>query len=152
MKIDIDKKQYNRLKKFFKACYPKEGCGFLIGRELNNGTTKIEYVYIPEDQEQYAAEEYILRPIEWWIEAIKEAKNTDMFLVGEIHSHPDCYDCTPSETDCSSSGETLKFFNHIQNPIMGIMSLYRSKRGMECRLGLWPFFDKFKVKYSYARY
>jgi proteasome lid subunit RPN8/RPN11 len=79
--------------------YPRECCGFVLGRLLEEGTRKTE-VLIPIDNAREAEEQYHRFSIEPedFMKAEKEARVLGMDIIGFYHSHPD-HPARPSDYD-----------------------------------------------------
>lgn len=144
MKVEVNKKELTKFRKFLKTMYPKEGCGFLIGVELVRFTI-VDKIYIPTDQVPFATKASIDVQDEWWDEAEDLAKESNLTVVGFIHSHPEYQDTSMSEMDLAMTDYVKIQLNEVENPIMGVVGIYKAKNRMMTRVGLWPMFNQHKI-------
>ncbi len=139
--VITDKKALNRFRKFAKKSYPLECCGFLIGTEADK-TLIVSYIYIPQNQAEYASEDQILITEEWFEAALDFAREQDMYMIGFIHSHPDYSDTSLSEQDISITADLRRAMKPIKNPVMGIVGVYKRSNGLHTKVTMWPMFSK----------
>ncbi len=107
IKLKVKRSVINDFKTLAKKAYPNEAFSVLIGHDCG---TLIEVVdlYTPENIERHTTKYgFDIKP-EWWFHAYEKAKEEDLTIVGDIHSH--CFDLkeskgpiklepTPSELD-----------------------------------------------------
>jgi proteasome lid subunit RPN8/RPN11 len=70
-----------------RQCYPNETFAYLIGRQIHNGLIEVHWFYYPELVKSTPQE--LETTAEAPAEAEKFAKEQDMVVVGDIHTHPD---------------------------------------------------------------
>jgi len=109
MKIEINKKDIQKMKSHGEKDYPNECCGFLIGKVKEGkktvGLSKAVQNY-REPENQY--NRFIIPPQEYMkAEHFASSKNLD--VVGFYHSHPDA-ESQPSQYDLDHS---WPFFSYV---------------------------------------
>lgn len=122
--------------------FPVECYAIILGKALKDDRYKPTALYFPPNALQYSTDRQINVQNSWWEEARAVAKATKVSVLGDLHSH--CYDddwepdktCQPSSADLERF-QFLRKYTRIKQPIFGICSLYRSKRGMECHYRFW---------------
>jgi proteasome lid subunit RPN8/RPN11 len=117
-----------------KAAYPNEIFAFLLGN-ITNDAYEIQKLYFPEAVESKGKVSIELPQA--ISEAMEEAAEDNLYLLGDIHSHPGFIDASPSEHDWDSN----EFFKpyYIKSPIMGILAVFQhEKYKFKTRLRYWP--------------
>ena len=131
-----------RIKTAFKRSFPLESCVFVIGRTKRGTIYEVRDIYVPGGQEKYAKTDRIQYQHSWWDEARALARDSKLQLLGDVHSHPYTAEFYPDAT-AGPSADDLKDYGYVRRktglkiPIMGICSVFPSKRGMEARLKFW---------------
>src|ERR1017187_5039090 len=86
-----------------KAAYPREAYAYLLGI-LAGDHVHIEDLYIPEGADRYATDERVNVLDHWIVEALEAAREEDLTVVGDIHSHPyPLQEADGRRLDCSQS-------------------------------------------------
>lgn len=84
MPLFMKKETYNKMVEHLKKAYPREGCGFLIGK-----ANRVEDIRPAENiSSQNPMRRYEISPEEF-VKVEKELRNTGMEIIGFYHSHPD---------------------------------------------------------------
>jgi proteasome lid subunit RPN8/RPN11 len=143
MLVQISKKELRKFRNFVKISYPNECCGFLIGYKNNN--IYINNIYIPLDQNKWADPGKIDIQDDWWDDAFDLAKELNLKVLGVIHSHPDYCDISMSEADTKMLEYIKVLYPEIKDPIMGIVGIWKAKKRMMTKVGIWPIFGQYKV-------
>lgn len=136
--VVIPQKIRKDLSNIAKADYPNEVFAFILG-EVSGDEYRIQKLYFPEVK---ATETGIFFEISPAIsEALEEAAEENLKLLGDVHSHPKFIDASPSEHDWLNC-KTFKNF-YVKCPIMGILGVFPGKSGkLRTRLKFWPWIDK----------
>lgn len=102
MKIEIDNKNLEAMKKHGEKDYPNECCGFLLGKVENE--KKIVVLSKPVQNYREAENRYnrFVIPPEEYIKAERFANSKKLDVVGFYHSHPDA-ESKPSQYDLDHS-------------------------------------------------
>lgn len=104
--IDARKEVLSRFKKAAKDAYPKEIYAYLLGQDAGTYYL-IEDLYFPEKVIESTTKNAVYMQ-DWWPSEVKEyAKENDLSILGDIHSHPRNFkkwkglmsEVTPSEGD-----------------------------------------------------
>lgn len=125
--FEISKKLINEFKILAKKSFPKEVIAYLCGTIEQNIIT-VEELWVPDNVLKYCTKDTILIQPTWSSEAIDYAKDNDLIVVGDIHSHPVSYEYSyavsnmPSESDVLSRGLAWE-------QITGICVVRQSKTG-----------------------
>lgn len=90
------------------ATYPHECCGFLLGKESENGRV-IDLALEAENSQVENRERRFLVSPEDYRKAEQHAEKTGLDLLGIYHSHPD-HPAIPSEHDRK---QAMPFFSYI---------------------------------------
>ena len=86
------------------AAYPRESCGLLIGRRLDNGAIRVTRAEVAENvAEGSGADRFEVDP-RLRIRLMKELRGGPEDIVGHFHSHPD-HPAQPSATDLDHAFE-----------------------------------------------
>lgn len=136
IKLKIKKSVTQDFKKLAKSLYPKELFAVLLGHDCGT-LIEIEDLYVPENIDRHTTKfGFEIKP-EWWFYAHEKAKEEDLKIVGDIHSH--CFDefesagrvklePTPSEVD----------INYGLMHISGICLITRGPTGrLRSRIRMW---------------
>ncbi len=105
----ISKKLIKQFKDECKEAFPKETLTYLCG-DLEQNIITIEELWSPPDVLKYATKDSILLQPSWSVDAIDYAKENDLIVCGDAHSHPVSYKYNysvshwPSEADIVSRG------------------------------------------------
>lgn len=125
--LDCPKKIINEFKTLAKDAFPKETIAFLCGT-IEYDLITIEELWVPENVLKYCTKDTITLQPTWSTDAIDYAKDNDLVIVGDIHSHPVSYHYSyavstlPSEQDIESRGLAWQ-------QISGICAVRQSKLG-----------------------
>lgn len=106
IRIEAKKKALARFKSAARNAYPKETLAYLIGEKLGD-LILIEDVYFPEKVDLASTNNAVYYQNWWPEEALEYARDHDLEVVGDIHTHPRkfkkwkglCSEVTPSEGD-----------------------------------------------------
>jgi len=91
------------------SAYPDECCGFLLGREDENGRRIITQALVVNNaKEGDKRRRFVIAPQDY-LQAEKYAEAQDMILLGVYHSHPD-HPAVPSEHDRAAA---VPFFSYL---------------------------------------
>lgn len=107
-----------------RQCYPYETLAYLIGRQVHTGLIEVHWFYYPELAK--ATYHELETTDEAPLEAQQLAKERNMVVVGDIHTHPD-YPPIMSKTDHHDHK-----FN--ENKITAILEVPKKGR---TRLAVW---------------
>jgi proteasome lid subunit RPN8/RPN11 len=88
------------------ASYPKECCGFLLGR-TGGGVTVVERLVAAENGHAQGRNRFQIRP-ETVLAVHKAARAEGVEVVGYYHSHPD-HPARPSRWDCEGAWPGLSY-------------------------------------------
>jgi len=110
--------------------YPKEAYAVLFGRRTGR-LVQIKDLWWPEDQSKYtshvATAALCSRP-PWVRKAEDIAESEGLEIVGDIHSHPDTVDVSPSTPDWGTNKADW---------VMGICSVRKQKREFRTSIAFW---------------
>jgi hypothetical protein len=125
-----------------KSAFPREEYAIILGTATKGGVYRPSFLYFPPDTSEYATTDIVFIQEHWWRSAKKAAKDQNLLLLGDCHSHPYPSDWVPDKTAGPSAadldhGAFLVRKTRRKYPIMGVMALYPSARGMESSLRFW---------------
>ncbi len=107
--FEIDKKLIKQFKDQAKEAFPKETIAYLCG-SLEHNIIQVEELWVPDNVLKHCTKDSIWVQPQWAIEAIEYAKDNDLVIIGDCHSHPCSYKYNysvshwPSEADIVSRG------------------------------------------------
>jgi proteasome lid subunit RPN8/RPN11 len=91
------------------SAYPDECCGFLLGREDENGRRIISQALVVNNaKEGDKRRRFVISPQDY-LQAEEYAESRNMHLLGVYHSHPD-HPAVPSEHDRAAA---QPFFSYL---------------------------------------
>lgn len=91
------------------GAYPDECCGFLLGREDENGRRIITQALVVNNaKEGDKRRRFVIAPQDY-LQAEQYAESKQLILLGVYHSHPD-HPAVPSETDRQAA---QPFFSYL---------------------------------------
>ncbi|MBL8176394.1 MAG: M67 family metallopeptidase [Bryobacterales bacterium] len=99
--IRIDKPAWDIMVEHARACYPRECCGAMLGKEADGVRTVHAARPMRNAFEGAQEDTYVLDPQEQ-LAVEKEARAQGLSVVGIFHSHPDC-DAYFSKRDLENS-------------------------------------------------
>ena len=88
---------HEEMRKLAAAAYPDEGCGVLIGRQVEGRTEIFSVTSARNLNQERARDRYLMDPGDI-VRADREAREQDLDVVGYWHSHPD-HPARPSRYD-----------------------------------------------------
>lgn len=139
MKVFIDKREIQKLKRRMLKAYPKERIELLWGKFKKPDEFHV-YVF---DQIPFKSTSKSLEHDESEYQISSDhAQSGGLTLLGSIHSHPDCDDAAPSEFDYDESIKTGEL-------ISGIVCINVNKSGKKrtIRLRFWGPLQSIEVEY-----
>ena len=122
MSIYLSKKIINEFLHHAQVDYPKECCGFILGRLEKNKSLGIDYIRAKNFREKNKERRFLIDPIEY-IRVEDLAEEKELSIISIVHSHPDHPD-TPSEFDRVHSWPGFSYV--IISVINGISKSFRS--------------------------
>ena len=134
MTIFILRKVKLKIAKIAKAAYPKEFFAFLLGTRSKKSLV-IEDLFVPiiintENSVTFDTAEAFLDVYEY-------AGEENLEVLGDIHSHPDFIDASPSEQDWNNCQHFVDLY--LKPPIMGIVGVFKDKNGkLKTRTKFYP--------------
>lgn len=136
--VVIPQKIRKDLSNIAKADYPNEVFAFILG-EVSGDDYRIQKLYFPEAKATPVSIHFKIGPE--LVEALEEAAEDNLKILGDVHSHPGFVEACPSEHDWINCKEFKDFY--IKCPIMGILGVFPGKSGkLRTRLKFWPWIDK----------
>jgi len=120
--------------------FPWEEYAVLIGNREGDLVT-VHDIWYPDGRKKLAglfSTEHIFSVKEWMREAKRIARSKGMEVLADIHSHPDCSQCHPSEEDWDGMRSDW---------IQGICGVYRAKKRIRTRVRFWGPAKKIKEFY-----
>jgi proteasome lid subunit RPN8/RPN11 len=147
VRVRLDRKVLNKIKKEAKHRFPNECYGVLFGEVTNGGLSHdITDVWFPPDIEKYSTPMQVTIPVHWWDRAMLYAAPKRLMMCGDVHSH--CFTrgepwlgCgAPSETDYDSSPLSG---HHLQGIVLVREQKNKHKRAT---LRFWPNIDPPKLE------
>lgn len=141
-RVELPKHLAEEFKVAAKAAFPREEYAIILGKATKGGVYRPSFLYFPPDREPYCTEDKVDVQYLWWDSARKAAKDQNLSILGDLHSHPWPEGWEPNKT-CEPSAADLDrwWFLHKKtrrkNPIMGICSVFPSARGLECLFRFW---------------
>lgn len=125
----MEERELDKLSGHLQSVYPEEGCGFLLGREMEDTRSFDELLPSKNVYDGDRRRHFSIHPLDFQ-RAEKRAAQSDLELLGIYHSHPD-HPCMPSETDLAIA---MPWFSYLIVSVKeGILSSVRSWRLTEDR-------------------
>ena len=87
IKLTIPRKVIAEIRQGAKAAFPKEWWALLLGTNAGDHV-QVDELYIPDDQDAYTSDYVIYEQTHWFAEAEAQARESELLVVGRIHSHP----------------------------------------------------------------
>jgi proteasome lid subunit RPN8/RPN11 len=128
LRIMIDKRVLKGFIRRALKAYPKEYAEAVWGN-IEDSTINIKVL---QDLEHEATRDSITYDAAVMNRSKQEASDFGMAFLGDIHTHPDTYDASPSEDDWDDSASNKQI-------ILGICSIWKLKSGRRrTRTRFWP--------------
>lgn len=101
--FEVPRRISEEFKRAAKRAFPKETFAYLVGQDAGTQLV-VEELYFPEGVEQHCTEESVEVQPHWLVEAQAHAREHELTVIGDIHSHPfphgwEHADRSPSESD-----------------------------------------------------
>lgn len=119
-----------------KQLYPKEAYAYLLGT-LAGDTVHIDELYIPDDTAYFASEVEVVPQPHWRAEALAQADESALILVGDIHSHPFPYTGTLINDHAQSEGDLDYPNNFLINGICIVQNVGVKKQRLRASIRWW---------------
>lgn len=140
--IQVSKRLIEDFKKKAKKSFPNEAYAYLLGHTEGEKII-VDSLFYPTNVDSFCSAAAVDVQNKWWYEAKREAKRTDLTIVGDIHSHPykkhaKHTDTSPSETDWDGL---------VGGHIMAICVIKQLQNGhLRARTKFWGPMPQVKVK------
>ena len=89
MSIQLNREHIAAIVRHGEAAYPFEGCGLLLGREVDNRKVVVRILPVGNTREAEAKHNRYLIPPDAVMKAERQAAQEGLDIVGFFHSHPD---------------------------------------------------------------
>lgn len=87
IKLTIPRKVMAEIRQGAKAAFPKEWWALLLGTEAGDHVY-VDELHVPDDQKAYSSGVTVHEPPHWFRGANAQARESELAVIGRIHSHP----------------------------------------------------------------
>lgn len=152
--IRVDPRLLAEFRAAAKKNFPKETYGVFLGHLDEPGVVEIEEILICPREQTVKSTQWVIIPDENWLREVeKRAKNDDLAVVGDIHSHcstdENGFSCetAPSEGDWAAVPRYQYLFSGTYT-FMAIMALHRAAVKIRSKVNFWPLLPAFRLTWK----